>query len=310
MQSNNIFINWLHQRKISDAIIKDFGIKVGNHFNLGECIVIPIKNESGDFSFNKYRRNPLDANTPKYMYDKGGTKTLYGAFKIKGEKKVLITEGEMDTLVAWSANIPAVSGTGGAGTFVEEWVELLRDKEVVICFDNDEAGGNGMAKVLEMIPWAKILFLPDRPGIKDISDYVTNGGDLRTLLDTAIRLSSLEEIIQDRSERISLWKSTFFHDAFIKTHTKPVPEKKEYRDRSKIDDKLLRAKLYPIDTLITFSKDKKAPCIFHSERTGSMHFYPENNRVHCYGCGKGGDPIDVYRQLHGCSFMEAVKALQ
>lgn len=303
-------MDWLYRRKITNSVIKDFGIKVGNHPSLGECIVIPVKDENGTFSFNKYRRNPLDTNTPKYLYDKGGEKTLYGAFKIKNEKKVLITEGEMDALVAWSANIPAVSGTGGAGTFAEEWVELLRDKEVVVCFDNDEAGGNGMAKVLDLIPWAKLLFLPDRPGIKDISDYVTNGGDLQSLIETSVRLTCLEDVIQDRSERVSLWKSTFFHDAYIKNHTKPIPEKKEHRDRSKINDKLLKAKLYPIDTLITFNRDGKAPCVWHNERTGSMHYYPDNNRVHCFGCNKGGDAIDVYRQMHGCSFTEAVKALQ
>lgn len=309
MQYNNVFLDWLHRRKISDEIIEKFGIHFGHHYSIGQCIIIPIKDKDGNFSFNKYRRNPLDPRTPKYLYDKGGKMTLYGADKIKDCNKILVCEGEMDALVAWSANIPAVSSTGGALSFPNEWAEILKGKEVILCFDNDEAGGNGMTKALSVIPSAKIIFLPDRPGVKDISDYVTNGGDLNLLLKTAIELNTLEKIIDHRSERASVWQSTFFHDAYIKEHTKPIPEKKEHRDRSKIKDEILRAKLYPIDTLVEFN-DHKARCLWHSEKTASMHFYSDTNKVHCFGCGKSADSIDVYMQMFNCSFKEAVIKLQ
>ena len=89
---------------------------------------------------------------PKYIYDKGSKISLYGWWKAKTEKSILITEGEMDSLVAWSANIPAVSSTGGASSFQSEWAELFKDKDVTICFDNDSAGGVGMVKTLKIIP--------------------------------------------------------------------------------------------------------------------------------------------------------------
>lgn len=305
MQSNNVILDWLHCRKITNEVIKKFGISESESGR----IIIPVNSPDGNFSFNKYRRNPLSEIGPKYTYDKGGISTLYCADKIKDEKQVIVTEGEMDALVCWSANLPAVSSTGGAGTFKDDWATLLQDKEVILCFDNDEAGGNGMAHALDVIPWAKILFLPDRAGIKDISDYVTNGGDLHTLVKTAIKLPTLEDVIQNRSERISIWQSTWFHEAFIKKHTKPIPEKKEHRDRSQIKDKVLRAKLYPIDSMIDF-RDHKAKCLWHNEDTGSMHYYKDSNKVHCFGCNKTADSIDVYKQLHNCSFMEAVKSLQ
>jgi hypothetical protein len=123
-------------------------------------------------------------------------------------------------------------------------------------------------------------------------------------------LNGLPEVIQHRSERISIWQSTFFHDAYIKEHTKPIPEKKIHRNRAEIKDKVLRAKLYPIDSLVEFNYEHKARCLWHNESTGSMHYYSENNKVHCFGCGKTADSIDVYKQLHNCSFIEAVKELQ
>lgn len=310
----NIFRDWLLRRKITESVIEEFGVMEGNHFMFGECLVIPVCGEDGSFLFNKYRRSPLrnDNDGPKYIYDKGSKAVLYGYHRAKSERRVLLTEGELDCLVAWSANIPAISSTGGAMTFKEEWAESLKDKEVVICLDNDAAGGEGMARVLDMVPHARILFLPDRPGIKDISDYAQAGGDLNELLKTAIRFGSLEDVIANRSERVSVWQSTHFHDAYIRNHTnkEEIKHVKKNGNKSMVSDKVMRAKEYPIDELIEFSMGK-ARCLWHNEKHASLHHYKDGNRVYCFGmCGKSYDSIDVYMALHGCGFKEAVEKLQ
>ena len=69
-----------------------------------------------------------------------------------------------------------------------------------------------------------------------------------------------------------------------------------------------KAKAYPISELVEF-KHGFARCIFHSEKTASMKLYEKENRCHCFSCNKSFDSIDVYRQIHGCSFREAVKNL-
>jgi len=300
-------MDWLHRRKITNTVIEDFNVYWGTNITFGECIVIPIHDAIGNISFNKYRRNPLHDAKPKYLYDKGSSIVLYGAHKIKNEKTVLVTEGEFDALVAWSANIPAVSSTGGSLSFQSEWADLFKDKEVTLCFDNDLAGAEGMVKALKYIPHAKVVLIPDRPGVKDISDYVANGGDLRALIDTGKHFASIEQVAEDRANRVSLWLSTTFHDAYIKEHSKPVYERKP-RD-PKITDKIERAKSYPIDELIEF-KQNKTHCIFHNEKTPSMVYYPKTNTCYCFGCGKVADSIAVYRQINNCSFIEAIKKLQ
>lgn len=300
--------DWLKRRKISDTVISEFGIYWGSHQMFGDCIVIPIFDENGEFSFNKYRRNPINDIKPKYLYDKGSKTTLYALHAAKKYQTILITEGEMDCLVAWSANIPAVSSTGGAISFQAEWAEIFKDKEVILCFDNDDAGGNGMAKTLEFIPHAKILFLPDRPGVKDISDYAAAGGDLRELIKSARHFKNMEEVIEDRAERASKWQSTHFHDEYIAKHSKPAPSPRKERDPF-TGSKIEQAKLYPITDLMRF-EHFKAVCPWHNEKTSSLHYYPDNNRVYCFGCGKSGDAIDVYRVLNNCGFKEAVEKLQ
>lgn len=243
------------------------------------------------------------------MYDVGGTVTLYAGYKIKDAPTVLICEGEMDALVAWSHNIAAVSSTGGAQSFQKEWATYLEGKEVYVCLDNDIAGGEGMAKIIDIIPTAKIVFLPDRPGLKDITDYVQQGGDLNALLKSAITFTSLESIIEHKSRRIALWQSTFFHDAYIKNHE---PKKKFLPTKAGIivgEDKLSKAKAFPISSLIEINHESKAVCLWHAEKTSSLHYYEYQNKVYCFGCGKRADAIDIYQKLHNCSFLEAVNKL-
>lgn len=309
MKLNKLYLEWLKARHITEKVVDEFFLGETIQRSLGKCIQIPVYDADKNLLFSKYRRDPIkdDNLKPKYTYDSGAKAALYGWYKAKDYKHILITEGEMDALVAWSANIPAVSSTGGAGTFKEDWAQWLGRKEITICYDNDPAGGGGMARVLQLLPQAKILFLPDRPGVKDISDYVKNGGDLHALLRTAKHFSSLEEIQEDYADRMSLWKSTFFHDAMIKAvqvQKNIVPVK----NRSHIKDELERAKAYPIDRLIEF-RQNKACCIWHNEKTASLHYYRKENRVFCFGCHKHGDAIDVVRQIENLSFKEAIKRL-
>lgn len=303
----NIFTNWFNSRKVSDSVLKEFNVHWGVSPIMGECIVIPVVDENKQHLFNKYRRNPLDDSKPKYTYDKGGRVALYGWWKAKDQNSIVIVEGEGDALVMWSQNIPAVTSTGGAMCFQAEWANLFKDKDVTVLFDNDEAGAKGMVKVLRYIPHAHICFLPDRPGVKDVTDYISSGGNIHELLRTRKKFSNINDIKEDKLRRIAVWQSTHFHDAYIEENTVPEYVGKGFnvKQLSDIDN----AKTYPINKLIKFNNQNKALCIFHSEKTPSLNYYPKDNKCFCFGCGRGGDAIDVYRHLNNCSFSEAVKAL-
>lgn len=51
-----------------------------------------------------------------------------------------------------------------------------------------------------------------------------------------------------------------------------------------------------------------ACCPLHGEKTASMCFYPDGG-WYCFGCGNGGDAVDLYSMLHGCNRLEAAKAI-
>jgi len=307
MQFNNLFLSWLRARHITDEVIESFGLLTGEHVTLGECLVIPVRYPDGVFSFNKYRRNPTVDIKPKYVYDQGGKVTLYAADRIADAQTVVITEGELDALVCWSHNIPAVSSTGGATSWQAEWAPMLSGKNIIICFDNDEAGGRGMVKVLDNLPDAKIMFLPDRPGVKDISDYVMSGGNLHALIATSVPFVSLEEVKEHRCERMALWKSTHFHDAYIESHEPKITP--TYTSKYTGDDRILKARAYPITQLLKFTANK-AKCLWHADKNPSLVYFPKTNTVYCFSCSKFGDAIDVHRAVNNSTFTQAVKVLQ
>ena len=85
------------------------------------------------------------------------------------QKECVSISGNCDAIKLMQEGIPAVSSTGGAGTFPPEFAQLLTDKKIYICYDNDLAGEQGVANALEHLPHAKVIQLPKDS--KDICEF-------------------------------------------------------------------------------------------------------------------------------------------
>jgi hypothetical protein len=297
------------KRKITEQVLKDFSIGWD-----GKRIVYPVFDENGEKIFCNYRRDPASEDGPRFMYDKGSKVSLFGVHKIKNEKNVVICEGQNDCLAMWSQGFPTVTSTGGALSFQKDWAKYFDGKDVTIIFDNDKAGAEGVIKVLEIIPWAKVGLVWDDE-IKDISDLLTAKESLYLLkktLNNAIPFNDIDAVKDYRLLSIGQFAPTFVHDLWLAKQNAPEKVAVPPRERDpKIKDKLTRAKAYPIENLIKFNHSGSARCLWHSETEASLHLYREQNKCWCFGgCGRGYDAIDVYKKLHNCSFIEAVEALQ
>ena len=318
---------WLLGRGISAGVIDEFQIGWTS-----ENIIIPIFAPNGKVAFNKYRRSPFKDEGPKYRYDAGASAMLYGAHKLHDdvEAPVIICEGELDALVLYSHGFTAVSSTGGAGTFLPEWCELLKGKDVIICYDNDKAGINGALHTQQMIPWARIALLPDAYGIKDVTDYCIHvkedGADIESALhgwiDVAERFDMFEADedeykkrinrgMENRNERSRKMRSTFFIDRYIQIHTDRITEIRKSLKRkttAKVDgDLVARAKSVPMTEYLKFTRDGFAECPFHAEKSASFHYMKHSNKGHCFGCNKTADVIEVVAQQQNLKYMEAAK---
>lgn len=198
---------YLNQRGITDAVINQQKIGWGK-FHGRSWITIPVTDSEGIYTLLKLRKDPEDteSSAPKMLvYPKGAAHEIYGWELLKHQlPNLVVCEGEFDRLVLLSNGIPAITGTGGAGTFKDEWMShLFKAENVYLCFDRDEAGKTGAAKVL-----GKLLeldhenaFRIDLPDMgesgKDVTDFfVSHGGNVDTFMGLAHRVNKNE--INDR----------------------------------------------------------------------------------------------------------------
>lgn len=107
--------------------------------------------------------------------------------------KVFLVEGEGDALAMLSAGVDAVTFTGGAGNTPSD-LHRLREKEITILYDNDEAGVKGAKKVaLALRKYTQrikvIQFNELYPDQGDITEAFVQHGSI----EVARRLSELEK---------------------------------------------------------------------------------------------------------------------
>jgi len=69
------------------------------------------------------------------------------------------------------------------------------------------------------------------------------------------------------------------------------------------------ADLFPLSELRRSGSGFLATCPWHQDRRPSLTVNPERNRVHCFVCNRGADPIAWLEDRQGLSFREAVEEL-
>jgi DNA primase len=330
MTSQEKWVRWLTEERHISMEVAEIATLSWNEREL----TIPVYDKEGKFLFNKYRRAPWREEGPKYRYDTGSTACLYGVHLLEyiphGEV-VVLTEGELDALVLQTLGFHAMSSTGGAGTWRQEWSELLQENHrVIIAYDADEAGVRGALKVASMTPLAAVAWLPVQFG-KDPTEIVHNGGvealidsfsSARILLvppdDAENRRDKLHELQQQlnghRIETLNDRSLTPFHiDLALAWVTKEILSElsNQATSRSRYvgdgSDKE-RARSYPIRDLIKVNRENKALCPFHDDRTPSMHVYHDNHAF-CFVCMKRADAIDIYMAINNVDFKTAIAAL-
>ena len=97
----------------------------------------------------------------KYMSLPGSTARLYGVDAIRGEKDVVVTAGEFDTLVLQQLGYYAV-GVPGENIWRQEWMKEFDDAgRVYILYDSDDAGRAGAEKAAAKFgPRARVASFP------------------------------------------------------------------------------------------------------------------------------------------------------
>jgi len=162
---------YLINRGITEKVHRAF--KIG--FDRGSnAVVLPWMNENGDVVKLKFR----SVVQKKFWYSSDGDRIknhLYGFNHVKkrGDKKVMVTEAETDTLYNWSNGYPSVAT--GTASISEAQVKLIKRsgiEELIIASDNDKAGEQFAEQLINVfggrLKLSRIVF---PVGCKDMNDF-------------------------------------------------------------------------------------------------------------------------------------------
>ena len=155
---NNISkaMSYTNKRCISENTLKYADVKEDDKGN----IVFIYKNELGEHITNKYRPSyKIDKNKKQlktWFESETNINTLYLMDKADITKPLVICEGEFDALSLIEAGYKnAVSVPTGAKStewITTNWTWLEQFEEIVLWYDNDEAGKEGVNEVFNRLP--------------------------------------------------------------------------------------------------------------------------------------------------------------
>ena len=139
---------------------------------------IPVFVEGKCVNIRKYR--PGAVANKMISYGEGyGSPRFFPHDLMCSAPSVLWFEGEPDTILAHQLALPAITVTGGAGSIPTGYPRYMKEKEVTLCFDCDDAGRNGARRVARLIaPFVQSVSIIDLPLTKrggDFTDYILGG---------------------------------------------------------------------------------------------------------------------------------------
>ena len=165
--------------------------------NLGymtNCLATPIFKNGNLINIARYNINK-DPNYPKVRYNENtntGDIVPFDVWK-KDFRPTVVCEGEKDMIVARSNGFNAITLTGGSQSSVQaEYFDYFKDRDVYICYDNDDAGVRGAKKLYKDLQrHCKNVYVVDISKVctenkEDVTDffvkYDKNHDDFKELL--------------------------------------------------------------------------------------------------------------------------------
>ena len=188
LENENV-LNKLNALKITKEAIEEL--------NLGymtNCLATPVFKNGNLINIARYNINK-DPNYPKVRYNENtntGDIVPFDVWK-KDFRPTVICEGEKDMIVARSNGFNAITLTGGSQSSVQaEYFDYFKDRDVYICYDNDDAGVRGAKKLYKDLQrHCKNVYVVDISKVctenkEDVTDffvkYDKNHDDFKELL--------------------------------------------------------------------------------------------------------------------------------
>lgn len=270
-------------------------------FKLGQYnakITIPIFDEKGKCVNIRYYAFGKTDITHKMLNHKDDTDFSYGQMRlypianILQYQKLIMFEGEMDTILANQLGIPGITVTSGAGSFRDEWApKFFKGKTIYICYDIDQAGKAGAIRVAKKIHrFAEKVYIVDlkqaitQPANADFTDYIINSNytvaDFRVLIKDSkeyIEVENQSKRIRNKEyKKVALSQSSHAANALVNIEVKALVSGKDYPpfeipDKIRIEcDGAMGEKICPFCPMFECEKNTKEIYLSDEIEKGSL----------------------------------------
>lgn len=145
--TGKILLNLVKDRSIDAITLRKWGVGWN-----GNSYTIPVQGNQELCDLRLYKIGNKTRSSP------GGVSNLIGSERISEDHKkpIIILEGEWDGMIidrvtrAIKENFD-VTATPGANIFKSDWQSYFIDRDVIIGYDNDKAGADGIERVIKML---------------------------------------------------------------------------------------------------------------------------------------------------------------
>ncbi|CAM4264008.1 DNA primase [Paenibacillus tarimensis] len=213
-------VNFLQKRGYDLALMERGGLVSAKSDGSGyvdrfrDRIMFPIWDKDGKVI--AFAGRVLGDAQPKYLNSSDSmlfhkSRTLYNLHQarpsIRKSRTVVLFEGYMDVIKAWSAGVR--NGVASMGTaFTDEHVERIRRNadEVIVCYDGDDAGQAAAMKTIPMFEKAGLkVKVAAIPGRKDPDEYISEYGPqafLREVIDSPLTVTKFRLLFLRKSHKL------------------------------------------------------------------------------------------------------------
>lgn len=173
-----------------ENILKSIGLKMSDLYtdnSKGKQILYQktyiYKDENSNVVYYKTRIDYGVKDKSFFFEQPNGNKTLQGAHRVPynlrnvlNSKYIHLVEGEKcaDLLIKYGLTATTLD-TGANSVWKDYYDDYFKNKEVTILPDNDEAGFKYAKKILNHLPNAKVLILPNLKEKEDVYDWIKSG---------------------------------------------------------------------------------------------------------------------------------------
>lgn len=175
-------VEYMKSRGISEATTRKYKITVSSERK--NILVMPFFDDKGEMVSIKYRKTDFQKGVDqcKEWSDKGTKPILFGMWQCTDRQRLIITEGQIDSLTVADCGIPnAVSvPTGAQGfTWIENCYDFVNSFEEIIIFGDCEKGKVTLVEgITKRFPkkMIKVVRPEDYLGEKDANDILRKYG--------------------------------------------------------------------------------------------------------------------------------------